>query len=48
MKVIAVYLLFKFEIVVTKKTPIPIKFAKNNGQLVPEGGFWVGFKKRQF
>lgn len=46
LKVMAVYLLSKFEIVVTKKTHLPIKFAKSGGQPAPEGGYWVGFKKR--
>lgn len=46
LKVMAVYLLSKFEIVVTKKTRLPIRFSRSSGQPAPEGGYWVGFKKR--
>lgn len=45
-KVLAVYLLHKFEVVVTKKTPLPLKLNRKSSQLAPDGGFWVGLKKR--
>lgn len=43
----AVYLLHKFEVVVTKKTPLPLKLTKKRATLAPDGGFWVGLKLRK-
>ncbi|KAK4874004.1 hypothetical protein RN001_013364 [Aquatica leii] len=45
-KVLIFYLLSKFDIVKTKKTPIPIIIAKGTINFVAEGGFWLGLKQR--
>lgn len=39
-------LLQHVDIVVVEKTPIPVKINKRQLNIAPEGGFWVGFKKR--
>lgn len=46
MKVMAVHLLSKFEVVATDKTLVPLRLAKTF-QPIPEGGFCVGLKKRK-
>lgn len=46
-KVMAVYLLHKFELLETWKTPVQVKLAKSVATMAPKGGFWVGLKKRE-
>ncbi|XP_017777284.1 PREDICTED: cytochrome P450 9e2-like [Nicrophorus vespilloides] len=45
-KVLFVYLLHKFDLVVTEKTSAPIKLCMGTLRVQPEGGFWVGMKQR--
>lgn len=45
-KVLVVQLLYKFELVVTEKTQIPLKLKKGDFGMKPEKGFWLGLKPR--
>ncbi|XP_017777324.1 PREDICTED: cytochrome P450 9e2-like isoform X2 [Nicrophorus vespilloides] len=46
-KLMFVHLLSKFDLVVTKKTAVPITLSRKTIRVQPEGGYWVGMKKRQ-
>lgn len=46
MKIIFFHLLSKFDIVVTKKTDIPIQISKKQFNLASENGIWLGLKLR--
>lgn len=45
-KALIVSILSKYEIVPTKKTQIPIKISKKDFKMLPDDGFWLGFKAR--
>lgn len=45
-KILFFYLLAKFDIVVTKNTPIPLVLSKSKYQLDCDKGFWMGLKPR--
>ncbi|KAK4874008.1 hypothetical protein RN001_013368 [Aquatica leii] len=46
-KTLIFHLLSKFDIVRIDKTPYPMKIAANAFNIVPVGGFWLGFKLRE-
>lgn len=46
-KAVFFYLLAKFDIVVTEKTPIPLKISRSKFRLDCDEGFWMGLKLRR-
>ncbi|XP_065169105.1 cytochrome P450 9e2-like [Atheta coriaria] len=45
-KTLIFHILNNFELIVIDKTPIPMKYVKNQFNSAIEGGFWVGYKRR--
>lgn len=46
-KTVFIHLLSKFELVVDKKTQIPLKLSRSNFAMTSEKGFWIGLKPRK-
>lgn len=45
-KACIVYLLQKYSFVPVPKTAVPLELDKNQLQMIPKGGFWLGIKPR--
>lgn len=46
-KVFFAHLLSKLEIVVVKRSPVPIKLSATSLNHTVDGGFWIGLKPRK-
>ncbi|KAF2886389.1 hypothetical protein ILUMI_19784 [Ignelater luminosus] len=47
-KTVLFCILSKFEITVVEKSPVPLRLARNQLNLLAEGGFWFGLKSRKY
>ncbi|KAF2890585.1 hypothetical protein ILUMI_15588 [Ignelater luminosus] len=47
-KTVLFCILSKFEITVVEKSPVPLKLARDQINLLAEGGFWFGLEPRKY